>query len=163
MPEYRIDNGLRSICCSPKKIIFVDQTTKAKPQMKDQIKDQMAQIEDLWDNVRATKLQLIRSTRFLLLALEEADTNQPGDWELEHQIAVVSRRFESLQEEMVDDLAFIKKEVKSGYSILEKALKEMKMQLEKEMRIFDTEGNNADRLLDLNFRIQEIENSIGRH
>ncbi|PSK93186.1 hypothetical protein [Taibaiella chishuiensis] len=126
------------------------------------MKDQMTKIEELWDNVRATKLQLIRSTRFLLLALEEADINNPGDWELEHQIAVVSRRFEALQEEMVDDLAFIKKEVSSGYSILQKALKDMKTQLEKEMKIFEVEGNNADRLLDLNFRIQEIENSIGR-
>lgn len=122
----------------------------------------MTSIEELWDNVRATKLQLIRSTRFLLLALEEEYTNHPGDARLEHQIAIVSKRFEDLQMEMADDLSFIRKEIKSGHSILEKALADMKQQFEKEKKIFDAGGNNADRLLDLNFRIQEIENSIGR-
>lgn len=126
------------------------------------MKDLMTTTEELWDNVRATKLQLIRSTRQLLLSLEEENNNKPGDRDLEHQIAVVSRRFEQLQEEMTDDLSFIKKEIKSGYSILEKALLDMKQQLATEMKIFETKGNNADKLLDLNFRIQEIESSIGK-
>ncbi len=38
----------------------------------------------------------------------------------------------------------------------------MKQQLATEMKIFETKGNNADKLLDLNFRIQEIESSIGK-
>lgn len=126
------------------------------------MKDQMTTTEELWDNVRATKLQLIRSTRQLLLALEEESNSRPGDHDLEHQVAVVSRRFEQLQEEMTDDLSFIKKEIRSGYSILEKALLDMKHQLAMEMKIFETKGNNADKLLDLNFRIQEIESSIGK-
>ncbi len=73
------------------------------------MKDMMITTEELWDNVRATKLQLIRSTRQLLLALEEESNNKPGERDLAHQVAVVSRRFEQLQEEMTDDLFFIKK------------------------------------------------------
>lgn len=126
------------------------------------MKDQMTTTEELWDHVRATKLQLIRSTRQLLLALEEESNSRPGDQDLQHQVAVVSRRFEQLQEEMSDDLSFIKKEIRSGYSILEKALLDMKQQLATEMKVFETKGNNADKLLDLNFRIQEIESSIGK-
>ena len=126
------------------------------------MKDQMTTTEELWDHVRATKLQLIRSTRHLLLALEEESNSRPGDQDLQHQVAVVSRRFEQLQEEMSDDLSFIKKEIRSGYSILEKALLDMKQQLATEMKVFETNGNNADKLLDLNFRIQEIESSIGK-
>ena len=118
-------------------------------------------LEDLWKNVRLMKSELIKASKVLLHELEQQYESQPYNRELYEQIVCLSQRIDYLQEEVMSDF-HNKMEYSAGPAneILKSALKELKQQFEKEKRIFDEGGENADKVLDMHFRIKEIESSL---
>jgi len=118
-------------------------------------------LEDLWKDVRLVKNELIKASKVLLHELEQQYESQPYNQELYEQIVCITQRVEYLEEEVMSDFRN-----KIAYSagpaneILKSALNELKQQFEKEKKIFDEGGENADKVLDMHFRIKEIESSL---
>ncbi len=125
------------------------------------MKSQSKNLEDLWKDVRLVKNDLIKASKILLHELEQQYEIQPENRELYEQIVCIAQRVDYLQEEVMNDFRN-KMEYSAGpaNSILQNALRELKLQFEKEKRIFDEDGENADKLLDMHFRIKEIESSL---
>jgi len=125
------------------------------------MKGQPKNLEDLWKNVRLVKNELIKVSKVLLHELEQQYENESYNRDLYEQIICISQRVDYLQEEVMSDFRN-----KIAYSagpakdILKSALKELKQQFEKEKKIFDDGGENADKVLDMHFRIREIESTL---
>ncbi|GEM_PF-2938010 len=125
---------------------------------------QTKSIEDQWREVRRVKNELIKASKILLHTLETQKEETKGDTtSLDEQIICITQRISYLEEEVMND--FKNKNdfaATSAGIILTNALNELRSQFEKEKKIFDESGENADKLLDMHFRIQEIENSLKR-
>lgn len=114
----------------------------------------MNKADELRAEVRIAKNNLIKASKILLHYLEQ--TGQP-DRIMEKEMSLLADRIDFLQDEILYDAQQIAADIPLGHSRLFNALEQLKQQLQIEKKIFDLEGNNADRLLDINFRVQEIE------
>ena len=125
------------------------------------MKEQSTNLEELWKNVRLVKNELIKASKVLLYELERQYESESYNRDLYEQIVCISQRVDYLEEEVTSDFRN-KMEYSAGPAneILKNALKELRFQFEKEKRIFDSGGDNADKVLDMHFRIQEIESSL---
>lgn len=114
----------------------------------------MNKADELRAEVRMAKNNLIKASKILLHYLEQ--TGQP-DRVTEQEMSLLSDRIDFLQDEILYDAQQMASGLPVGHSRLFNALEQLKQQLLVEKKIFDQEGSNADRLLDINFRVQEIE------
>lgn len=125
---------------------------------------QIKSIDEQWREVRRVKNELIKASKILLHTLETNKEETQGDTtSIDEQIICITQRISYLEEEVMND--FKNKNdfaATSAGIILTNALNELRSQFEKEKKIFDESGENADKLLDMHFRIQEIENSLKR-
>lgn len=113
----------------------------------------MSSLETLRTDVRLAKNQLIKASKILLHTLQEQEiaTSQ--------EIQILNERISYLEEEIKADMQSIIEE-NPGRRRLEIALESLRQQLEIEKELFETEGLNADKVLDLNFRVQEIAEAL---
>lgn len=113
----------------------------------------MEHLEQLRKSVRLAKNALIKESKVLLHQLEQLPDANAGTWE---EMQRLSARISYLEEEIMEDVNGAM-HIHPGRSRLQQALTELKQQLASELARFETRGDNADKLLDINFRIQEIE------
>jgi hypothetical protein len=116
----------------------------------------MQKIESLKKDLRFAKHNLLKISKILLNELEQIDA---PDVETQQDINLLSERVGFLESEIWYDLNSLQGK-DPGTKRLEKALEDLRQQLSVEREIFNTDGNNADRLLDINFRVQEIEEAL---
>lgn len=119
----------------------------------------MPTTDELRKEVRVAKNHLIKASKILLKHLEEYDD---GDEDQTRETTLLSERVEFLQEEIMYDVNNLHQyaSMSSSEARLRRALLELKQQLVVEKEIFDQQGDNADRLLDISYRIQEIEAAV---
>lgn len=119
----------------------------------------MLTTDELRKEVRVAKNNLIKASKILLKHLEEYDD---GDEDRTRETTLLSERIEFLQEEIMYDVNNLHQDasMSSSEARLRRALLELKQQLAVEKEIFDQQGDNADRLLDISYRIQEIEAAV---
>ena len=113
----------------------------------------MQNTEGLKNELRVAKNSLLRVSKILLHELEQIES---PDEEMQFDINLLSERIGFLEAEIWDDLNRLQAK-DHGKKRLEKALDDLRHQLHVEKEIFNSNGDNADRLLDINFRVQEIE------
>lgn len=118
----------------------------------------MPTIEELRKDVRIAKNNLIKASKILLKHLE--DLGDAGEGQREANL--LSERIDFLQEEIMYDVNNLQQELGASSSEvrLRRALEELKQQLAIEKELFDQQGDNADRLLDISYRIHEIEAAV---
>ena len=116
----------------------------------------MQNIEDLRKELRAAKNNLLKVSKVLLFELEQ---KEHPDEETRQEIDVLTERIGFIEGEIWADLDRLQGK-DPGKQRLEKALETLKQQLYHEKELFANNGDNADKLLDLNFRVQEIEEAL---
>ena len=116
----------------------------------------MQDIERLKKELRVVKNNLLKISKILLNELEQSES---PDEETQYDISLLSERIGFLETEIWDDLNRLQG-ADHGKKRLEMALEDLKERLHIEKEIFNANGGNADKLLDINFRVQEIEEAL---
>lgn len=116
----------------------------------------MNNTEELRKELRVAKNNLLKISKILLHELEQSESSDAGTI---REIELLNERIGYLEAEIWSDINNIQTS-NSGTLRLQNALNELKRQLDIERELFEKEGCNADKLLDINFRVQEIEEAL---
>jgi len=117
----------------------------------------MNNASELRKELRSAKNALLKITKVLLHELEQAEH---PDAATQREMQLLHERAGYLEAEIWSDINDRLQTADSGKLRLQNALDELKQQLAVERELFERDGKNADKLLDLNFRVQEIEDAL---